>query len=144
MITTVLFDMGGTLEDIWVDEESSRAAIAALDGMLKGWGMDPGVDLGTLRSRVDEGWKRYDVVRSAADSRSILSEGMLPMIPFSYFCTVARVTPTNTATSSSVMPNSLRLRRSRSPMFMPPPPFFFCLKYTTDFLTGNKKFPVSP
>ena len=22
MITTVLFDMGGTLEDIWVDEES--------------------------------------------------------------------------------------------------------------------------
>ena len=67
MITTVLFDMGGTLEDIWVDEESSRAAIAALDGMLKGWGMDPGVDLGTLRSRVDEGWKRYDVVRSAAD-----------------------------------------------------------------------------
>ena len=67
MITTVLFDMGGTLEDIWVDEESSRAAIAALDGMLKGWGMDPGVDPETLRARVDEGWKRYDVVRSAAD-----------------------------------------------------------------------------
>ena len=67
MITTVLFDMGGTLEDIWVDEESSQAAIAALDRMLKGWGMDPGLSLEDLRASVDRGWKRYDVVRSADD-----------------------------------------------------------------------------
>ena len=67
MITTVLFDMGGTLEDIWVDEESSSQAIAALDGMLKGWGMDPGLPLEGLRQSVDAGWKRYDVVRSGED-----------------------------------------------------------------------------
>ncbi len=67
MITTVLFDMGGTLEDIWVDEESHAAAIAALDGMLRGWGMDPGLPLEALRAAVDQGWKRYDAVRSAGD-----------------------------------------------------------------------------
>ena len=67
MITTVLFDMGGTLEDIWVDEESHAAAIAALDRMLKGWGMDPGLPLPELKKAVEAGWKRYDVVRSAGD-----------------------------------------------------------------------------
>ena len=67
MITTVLFDMGGTLEDIWVDEESHARAIAALDRMLKGWGMDPGLPLPELRKSVEAGWKRYDAVRSAGD-----------------------------------------------------------------------------
>ena len=67
MITTVLFDMGGTLEDIWVDEESHGAAIAELDRMLKSWGMDPGLTLPELRKAVEAGWKRYDAVRSAGD-----------------------------------------------------------------------------
>ena len=67
MITTVLFDMGGTLEDIWVDEESHAAAIGKLDDMLRGWGMETGMSLEELRRSVDEGWKRYDVVRSADD-----------------------------------------------------------------------------
>lgn len=67
MITTVLFDMGGTLEDIWVDEESTVRAIATLDDMLKGWGLDPGVDRDALRRSVDAGWKRYDAVRCVGD-----------------------------------------------------------------------------
>ena len=67
MITTVLFDMGGTLEDIWVDEESHTAAIAALDRMLKEWGLDPCLSQEELRQEVDRGWKRYDAVRSAED-----------------------------------------------------------------------------
>ena len=73
MITTVLFDMGGTLEDIWVDEESHELAIAQLDRMLKSWGMDPGLSLealresAELRKAVEAGWKRYDTVRTAGD-----------------------------------------------------------------------------
>ncbi len=67
MITTVLFDMGGTLEDIWVDEASVAASIAELDRMLKGWGMDPGLSPEALRRAVDAGWRRYDAVRGAGD-----------------------------------------------------------------------------
>ena len=67
MITTVLFDMGGTLEDIWVDEESRKEAIGKLDAMLRGWGMETGMTAEELRRSVDEGWKRYDAVRSAGD-----------------------------------------------------------------------------
>ena len=67
MITTVLFDMGGTLEDIWVDEESHTAAVAALDRMLKGWGLDTGLSAETLREAVTRGWKRYDTIRVPYD-----------------------------------------------------------------------------
>ena len=34
MITSVLFDMGGTLEDIFVDAQSERAAVEKLRDML--------------------------------------------------------------------------------------------------------------
>ena len=44
MITTVMFDMGGTLEDIWVDAQSEREAIEKLDVMLKSYGLDPKAD----------------------------------------------------------------------------------------------------
>ena len=43
MITTVLFDMGGTLEDIWVDEESRKEAIGKLDAMPRGCGIETGM-----------------------------------------------------------------------------------------------------
>ena len=41
MITSVMFDMGGTLEDIFVDEESEWAAIDKLNEMLCAAGLDP-------------------------------------------------------------------------------------------------------
>ena len=67
MITSVLFDMGGTLEDIYVDEQSEREAIEKLDEMLTGYGLSCGVDREELKRRVDEGWKRYGVYRDAND-----------------------------------------------------------------------------
>ncbi len=67
MITTVLFDMGGTLEDIFVDEESEREAIEKLAEILKGCGLDPKVDLEELKRRVDAGWKRYGAYRDSCD-----------------------------------------------------------------------------
>lgn len=67
MITSVLFDMGGTLEDIFVDGRSEREAIEKLDTMLKGWGLDPGVDYETLKARVDQGWVDYGKYRDARD-----------------------------------------------------------------------------
>jgi len=67
MITTVLFDMGGTLEDIWVDAESEAAAIAELDRMLKSFGLETGMDKEALLANVKEGWKRYGAYRESCD-----------------------------------------------------------------------------
>ena len=55
MITSVLFDMGGTLEDIYVDEASEREAVEKLQAMLAGWGLDPKVGYDQLKARVDAG-----------------------------------------------------------------------------------------
>lgn len=67
MVTTVMFDMGGTLEDIFVDERSEMAAIGKLDEMLRGFGLDPKLPLSELKQRVDEGWKRYGCFRDSCD-----------------------------------------------------------------------------
>lgn len=67
MITTVLFDMGGTLEDIFVDEASEREAIEKLVEILKGCGLDPKVDMEELKRRVDAGWKRYGAYRDSSN-----------------------------------------------------------------------------
>lgn len=67
MIKTVMFDMGGTLEDIFVDEASELAAVKKLAEMLKEAGLDPGVSEAELKKIVDEGWKDYGKYRDATD-----------------------------------------------------------------------------
>ena len=67
MITSVLFDMGGTLEDIYVDAQSEWAAIDRLREMLVSYDLDPKVDREELKSRVDAGWVRYGKFRDSCD-----------------------------------------------------------------------------
>ena len=67
MITSVLFDMGGTLEDIYVDARSEWEAIDRLREMLISYGLDPQTDREELKSRVDAGWVRYGKYRDACD-----------------------------------------------------------------------------
>ncbi len=67
MVKAVMFDMGGTLEDIYVDEESELAAIRRLDEMLRAAGLAPGVGTEELKRRVDAGWKRYGAYRDSTD-----------------------------------------------------------------------------
>ena len=67
MIKTVMFDMGGTLEDIFVDESSELAAIEKLDKMLREGGLDTGLSLAELKKTVDAGWKAYGAYRDATD-----------------------------------------------------------------------------
>ena len=42
MLTTVLFDMGGTLEDIWYNEDTQRATCRRLLEVLGGQRPGPG------------------------------------------------------------------------------------------------------
>ena len=65
MVKTVLFDMGGTLEDIYVDAASEKAAMEKLDAMLCSYGLNPNADLEELKRRVNAGWTRYGVYRDA-------------------------------------------------------------------------------
>ena len=67
MITSVLFDMGGTLEDVYVDTRSEQAAMEKLREMLASYGLDPKVGPEELKARVDEGWKRYGAYRDSCD-----------------------------------------------------------------------------
>ena len=43
MLTTVLFDMGGTLEDIWYNEDTQRATCRRLLEVLRANGLEPGL-----------------------------------------------------------------------------------------------------
>ena len=67
MLKAVLFDMGGTLEDIHYNEETLKKAICRLDEILKGAGLDPKCSLEELSGRVMEGWDRYGAFRSLED-----------------------------------------------------------------------------
>ena len=63
MIDTVLFDMGGTLEDIHVDDESRRASIQGVLDILHAHGIDPNKDLEAAASAIDAGWERDGAYR---------------------------------------------------------------------------------
>lgn len=63
MIDTVLFDMGGTLEDIHVDDESRHASIQGVLDILRTHGIDPDKDFETAASAINAGWERYGAYR---------------------------------------------------------------------------------
>ena len=65
MIKSVMFDMGGTLEDIWVDAESERACIEKLRDMLRGYGLEVPDDYDAFKKAVDDGWAAYGRYRDA-------------------------------------------------------------------------------
>lgn len=67
MIDTVLFDMGGTLEDIFVDKESSIAASAGVVEITRQHGFELNVDIDTADRIVKEGWTAYGVQRDSDD-----------------------------------------------------------------------------
>lgn len=63
MIDTVLFDMGGTLEDIFVDADSKRESALEVIRILKEKGIPVHVDWEEAQQMLDRGWKRYAAYR---------------------------------------------------------------------------------
>ena len=67
MIDTVLFDMGGTLEDIFVDDSSKYEAAARVLEIAKSHGYDIDTDLDTAEQKVKAGWDAYGMQRDSDD-----------------------------------------------------------------------------
>ena len=63
MIDTVLFDMGGTLEDIWVDDESRHSSIQGVLDILHAHGIDLHRDFDAVSAAINDGWQRYGAYR---------------------------------------------------------------------------------
>ena len=59
MLNTVLFDMGGTLEDIWYNEETTADVMEKLQETLRANGLEPGCSGEEFRERVLAGVKEY-------------------------------------------------------------------------------------
>ena len=59
MLTTVLFDMGGTLEDIWNNEQTRAEVMARLAQELRDAGLEPGCSMEEFDRRGIEGVRAY-------------------------------------------------------------------------------------
>lgn len=59
MLTTVLFDMGGTLENIWYNDETIDQVMTVLMEKLRSYDLEPGCDHGEFKTRVLAGLKAY-------------------------------------------------------------------------------------
>ena len=73
MIDTVLFDMGGTLEDIFVDESSRFDAARRVLEICASHGFPLNCDLETAERLLKEGWDAYGVQRDS-DNRELKPE----------------------------------------------------------------------
>ncbi|MCQ2447484.1 MAG: HAD family hydrolase [Oscillibacter sp.] len=59
MLNTVLFDMGGTLEDVWNNQETQANVMKKLQEMLRAHGLEPGCDDEEFEKTVLAGLKAY-------------------------------------------------------------------------------------
>ena len=59
MLNTVLFDMGGTLEDIWHNEGTKREALQCVWDTLRAHGLEPECSPEEFDRRVMAGLKEY-------------------------------------------------------------------------------------
>lgn len=66
-IRAVVFDMGGTLEDLYYDDTSRRQATVGLRGLLAELGLDPGLDVSELQTTVLAGMNAYQEWREAKE-----------------------------------------------------------------------------
>ncbi len=66
-IRAVLFDMGGTLEDLYYDEAIRLGATRSLREYLRGLALDPGLSLPDLRATLFSGLEAYQAWRDQSE-----------------------------------------------------------------------------
>ncbi|WP_298030516.1 HAD family hydrolase [uncultured Dysosmobacter sp.] len=64
MIDTVLFDMGGTLEDIYTDDASRAASAEGVLRILREKGIAVDMDIPTAVKKLADGWDNYAAYRA--------------------------------------------------------------------------------
>ena len=67
MIDTVLFDMGGTLEDIFTDDASKEASAREVLRILKEKGIQVPDSVPAAQQKLADGWDRYAAYRGPSD-----------------------------------------------------------------------------
>jgi putative hydrolase of the HAD superfamily len=67
-IQAVLFDMGGTLEELYYDEDLRREATGGLRDLLREHGIDPGLSLPDLQAAVSSGLRAYQAWRKESEA----------------------------------------------------------------------------
>lgn len=77
MIDTVLFDMGGTLEDIYVDDASKEASAREVLRILSEKGISVSMNIPEAIQELADGWDRYAAYRSPTN-RELKPEGRPP------------------------------------------------------------------
>lgn len=70
-IRAVLFDMGGTLEDVYYDDKLRLRATAGFREIMIKHGLDTGLDVPSLYSVIKSGMKRYGKWREETDRELI-------------------------------------------------------------------------
>jgi len=66
-IRAIVFDMGGTLEDLYYDDAIRQEATRGLQELLTAWDLDPGLDLPDLQATVLSGMKAYQEWREESE-----------------------------------------------------------------------------
>ena len=66
-IRAIVFDMGGTLENLTNDDDIRQQATRGLQELLRGLGLDPGLSLPDLQATVLSGIKAYRVWREKSE-----------------------------------------------------------------------------
>ena len=66
-IRAVVWDVGGTLEEVYYDEAIQGEATHGLRGLLVERGLDPGLDLDGLKAAVQAGMKAYQAWREGSE-----------------------------------------------------------------------------
>jgi len=81
-IRAVVFDMGGTLEDLYYDDAVRREATRGLQELLRGLGLDPGLSLPELQATVQVGIEAYQAWREETERElppeALWAEYLLP------------------------------------------------------------------
>lgn len=88
MIDTVLFDMGGTLEDIFIDDDSRQKSAQGVKDICANYGLIITDDIETMIPKIRAGWDAYGAYRDKTERElkpeEIWGDYVMPAFGFTF------------------------------------------------------------